>query len=503
MAVAQGIDQYVPLPRGPLRDFLRDPLSFQLQARERFGDVFRFRMGPFTVHFIYHPEHVRRVLHDNQKNYLRGWQYRLLQRVFGDSLTVSEGAFWLRQRRMAQPAFHRQRLAEYAAVMTEEASKLVSRWQTMLRERQPIEARHEMSRMTLAIASRTLFDRDVSHEADEVGQAFGVLGQYFDHRFNHALSTPPLWVPTQINRRFKNAVAALNKIVAEIVRERLREGTDHGDLLSMFIQARDEETGERMTDDQLRSEVLTFLLAGHETTSTALTWIWYLLGVHEAIRRRVCEEVKAALGDRLPAAADAPQLPLTRAVIQEALRLYPPIWIIPRHVVADDEIGGFRIPKGSTVVLCPYVTHRHPEFWEAPEAFDPDRFTAERIAQRPKEAYIPFLSGPHQCIGNEFAMLAMQLVVARVVQAFDVALRPGQRGQPAGAETFASGHPQPRVMSNASSLNPFQPPSDGEAIGAANRVDRAATATATEIKPVASLGLWPDGPVWLALNEQA
>lgn len=448
MTVAPGITHHIPLPYGSLGAFQRDPLGFQLQARERFGDVFRFYIGPVKIHFVYHPEHVRRVLHENQKNYLRGWQYRLMRRLFGESLSVSEGPYWLRQRRMAQPAFHRQRLSEYADVMVEEASELVSRWRGLAPEEQAIDVRHEMSRMTLAIASRTLFSRDVSHEADEVGQAFAVLGQYFEHRFNHPVSAPPMWVPTSTNRRFKQAVATLNQIVTAIVRERLRDEADRGDLLSMLIQARDEETGERMSDDQLRSEVLTFLLAGHETTTTALTWTWCLLASHAPIRERVRQEVKAVIGDRLPTAADVPQLPLTRAVIQESMRLYPPVWIIPRQVLADDEIGGFRIPARSTMVLCPYVTHRHPAFWDAPEEFDPDRFSAERSAGRPKEAYFPFLSGPHQCIGNEFAMLAMQLVVARVVQDFDVALRPGQ-----------------------------------------------------VIKPAASLGLWPDGPVWLTVTR--
>jgi cytochrome P450 len=229
----------------------------------------------------------------------------------------------------------------------------------------------------------------------------------------------------------------------------MRDDSDHGDLLSMFVQARDEETGERMSDDQLRSEVLNFLLAGYETTSTALTWIWYLLGSHAPIRERVRAEINAVVGDRPPTAADAAGLNLTRGVIQESMRLYPPIWIIPRRVIAEDEIGGFRIPARSTVVLCPYVTHRHPAFWDSPEVFDPDRFSDERSAGRPKEAYFPFLAGPHQCIGNEFAMLAMQLIVARVLQAFDVAIERG-----------------------------------------------------TDIRPAASLGLWPDGPVWLTVNSR-
>lgn len=449
MTVAPGLIQPIPLPYGPLADFLRDPLNFQLQARERFGDVFRFRIGPVVVHFVYHPEQVRRVLHENQKNYLRGWQYRLMRRLFGDSLTVSEGAFWLRQRRMAQPAFSRQKLSEYAGVMVDTASGLVSRWRQAVTEGTAIEARHEMSRVTLAITSRTLFDRDVSQDADQVSLAFRELGQYFERLLNHPVRSAPLWVPTKANRRFKKAVATLKQIVAAIVDERLGNERDPGDLLSMLIQARDEETGERMSDNQLKSEVLNFLLAGYETTATALTWTFYLLASHAAIRERVREEVGSVIGGRPPTAADAPQLPITRTVIQEAIRLYPPIWIVPRRAVADDEMGGFRIPARSMVLLSPYVTHRHPDFWEAPETFDPDRFTAERSVGRPKEAFFPFLSGPHQCIGNEFAMLEMQLVVARVLQEFEVAL-----------------------------------------------------AADEAIKPVASLGLWPNRPVWLKISSR-
>jgi cytochrome P450 len=448
MAQAPGITQRLPLPCGAFGEFLRDPLGFQLQARERFGDVFRFHVGPVLNHFLYHPEHVRWVLNDHQKNYLRGWHYGQLRRLFGDSLTVSEGAFWLRQRRMAQPAFHRQRLSEHAEIMVDAASQLVSRWRELAPDEQSVEARREMSRVTLSITSRTLFNRDVSQEADEFGQAFAVLGKYFEYRFNHPFNSPPMWVPTPTNRQFKQAVSTLNKAVAAIIRERRSHETDCGDLLSMFMQARDEETGDRMSDDQLRSEVLNFLLAGYETTTTALTWTWYLLATHASIRHRVRDEVSTVIGDRLPKVEDAPRLHFTHAVIQEAMRLYPPVWAIPRHAVADDEIGGFRIPAGSTVVLCPYITHRHPAFWNSPEVFDPDRFTGEHPAVRPKGAYFPFLSGPHQCIGNEFAMLEMQLVVARVLQEFDVSLLRGHG-----------------------------------------------------VKPAASLGLWPDQPIWLAIRN--
>jgi cytochrome P450 len=433
MATAPGLTHWLPLPYGSFQEFLRDPLGFQVRARERFGDVFRFRIGPLLIHFLFHPDHVRRVLHDQQKNYLRGWQYGLLRRLLGDNLVVSEGDFWLRQRRLAQPAFHRQRLTGYAEVMVDATSQLLVRWAETAARGKTIDIAAEMSRLALAIAGRTLFSRDVSHEADTVGQAFGVSSRYLEQRFNRPFTSLPVWVPTAHNRRFQEAVRTLNRIVSALIQERRREDRDHGDLLSLLMQARDEETGATMTDDQLRSEALTFFVAGHETTATALTWTWYLLATHAAIRQRVRSEVAAVLGDRLPTIEDVSQLVTTRMVLEEAMRLYPPIWAIARQAVGDDEIDGFRIPARSTVVLCQYVTHRHPDIWEQPEVFDPDRFTPERVAQRARYAYFPFLGGPHQCIGNEFAMLEMRLIVALVLRKFDLELLPDQAIQPAAS----------------------------------------------------------------------
>ncbi len=433
MATAPGISQWVPLPYGPFGESLRDPLGFQLRARRRFGDVFRFRVGPLLVHFVYHPDHVRRVLHDHQKNYPRGWHYRLLRRLLGDNLVVSEGDFWLRQRRLAQPAFHRQRLTGYAEVMADATAGTLARWDDFAAAGNVIDLAAEMSRLALAIAGRTLFGRDVSAEADTVGTAFGAASGYLERRFNHPLTTPPLWVPTANNHRFKAALRTLHRVVLALVQERRREGRDHGDLLSMLMQARDEETGEAMTDEQLRSEALTFLLAGHETTAIALTWTLFLLASHAAARQRVRDEVAAVLGGRRPTAEDVPRLVVTRMVIEEAMRLYPPIWAIPRQAVHEDEIGGYRIPAGTTVAVCPFVTHRHPDVWERPETFDPDRFTPECVVRRPKYAYFPFLGGPHQCIGNEFAMLEMRLIVAMIVRHFDLELLPGQVIEPKGS----------------------------------------------------------------------
>jgi cytochrome P450 len=423
------------------KEFLRDPLNYQLRAREQFGDVFRSRIGPSLAHFLYHPDHVRRVLYDHQKNYSRGWHYRLLRSLLGNGLVASEGDHWRRQRRLAQPAFHRQRLSGYAQVMVDTTSNMLARWEAVDAAGSGMDVGIEMSRLALAIAGLTLFGRDPSQRADVVGRSFGVLAHYLEQRFNHPFTSLPAWVPTANNRRTKDAARTLKGVVLALIHERRREARDLGDLLSMLMQARDEETGEAMSEDQLCSEVMTFLVAGHETTSTALTWTWFLLGSHLSIRQRVREEAMRVLGDRRPTIEDVPQLIATRMAIEESMRLYPPVWALAREAAQEDEIGGYRIPARTNVIVSQFVTHRHPDFWEQPDVFDPDRFTPERVAQRPKGAFFPFLGGPHQCIGNEFAMLEMCLIVAMVLQRFDVELLPDQAIRPKAALTLRPSAP--------------------------------------------------------------
>jgi len=430
MRTAPGLTNWLPLPYGAFGESLRDPLGFQMRARERFGDMFRFRIGPMLLHSLYHPDHVRHVLQDHFKNYPRGWHYNLLGRLLGNGMLVNEGETWKRQRRLAQPAFHRQHLAGFAATMTDATSQMLSRWEDAAANGQVLDIGAEMSRLTLAIAGRTLFSVDVSAEADVVGRALRVLLSYLEHRFNHPFSSFPIWVPTPRNQKFKEAVGNLDRVVFGMIAKRRREKSDHVDLLSLLDQARDEETGQGMTDRQLRDEVLTFFVAGHETSATALAWTWYLLACNPDAMHRLQDEIDRTLGDHPPTIEDMAGLAFTRQVVQESLRLYPPVWAVVRSAHADDEIGGFRIPAGSLVLLSPYVTQRHPDFWERPTEFDPDRFTTERVAQRPKYAYFPFLGGPHQCIGHEFAMLEMQLIVAMVMQRFRLELCPGQTVEP-------------------------------------------------------------------------
>ncbi|MCA9171717.1 MAG: cytochrome P450 [Planctomycetales bacterium] len=425
MKIAPGYKRWLPLPYGVLGTAVRNPLTFLTQSRQDFGDIVRLQLGPFVTHFVYHPDHVSHVLREQQSNYQRGWQYNLLRRLFGDNLVASEGEFWRRQRRLAQPAFHHQRLSAYADEMATATAGLINRWRQQAAAGEAVNVSHAMSRLALAIASRTLFSRDVSEDADAIGESFGAVGRFLDLRFKYPLTSPPVSWPTPGNRRFKRAARQLNEIVLALIRRRRDEGGDRGDLLSTLIRARDEESGEQMTDEQLRTEVLTFLIAGHETTAKALTWTIFLLASHAHFRQRVREEVHAVLGNRPPTVTDGPNLKSTRMAIDESLRLFPPVWIIARDAVEEDEIDGYHIPARSSVAISQYVTHRHPKFWEQPDVFDPDRFNAERSAGRPRGAYFPFLVGPHQCIGNEFAKLEILLVVAMIAQQFDFELLPG------------------------------------------------------------------------------
>lgn len=447
MKIAAGFTQWLPLPYGRFGHMLRDPIHFHRRTLEQYGGIVRFRIGPTVAHLLYHPDHVRHVLFDNPKNYVRGWHYRLLSKLVGDNLVSSEGAYWLRQRRLAQPAFHRQRLAGYANVMVDATGQCLSRWGANTE----VDVGPEMSRLALAIASRTLFDRDMSESADRVGQAFNIVARYLEMRFASPFSSLPAWVPTPANRRFKSAMRDLFELVLAQIRERRKENRDHGDLLSILMQARDEETGESMTDEQLRAEALTFLIAGHETTATALTWTWYLLATHPSVQQRLRDEANSVLGDRQATFHDTARLIATRMVIEESMRLYPPIWGLARQVVTQDAIAGFHIPRGSLILLLPVTTHRHPATWENPDEFDPDRFTPERSAARPKGAYFPFLGGPHQCIGNEFALLEMQLIVAMVVRQFELELATGPAIEPKCGLTLRPSTPV-RVILKAARL---------------------------------------------------
>jgi len=409
--------------------FRIDPIDYLLASFRTFGDVVCTRALPFRSLFLAHPEHIKHVLQDNARNYVKGIVIAKLKVLIGEGLFTSEGDFWRRQRRLAQPAFHRDLLIGFVTTMTRTTATMLDRWEVRARTATPFDVAADMSALTLGIVGRALFSRVLDGDADEVGQALTAALAIVNERAIRFLPSP-LWWPSAANRRLRHSIAVLDRVVYDIVEARRRTDRQDADLLAMLLVARDEETGAGMTDRQLRDEVMTFLLAGHETTAVALTWTWYLLDQNPAVAERLRAEVAAAIGTRTPTVEDLPRLRYVRMVIEEAMRLYPPVWGFMRQAIGPDEVGGFTIPKRSVVTISPYVTHRHPAFWDDPERFDPERFAPERVRSRPRFAYLPFSGGPRLCIGNEFALMEAQLVVAMTLQRYRLRLVPGTRVVP-------------------------------------------------------------------------
>lgn len=414
---------------GSMRTFQRNPLA-TLMGFAQHGDVIGYRVGWMMRYLLRNPDHIEQVLQKNYKNYSKGaLDYKVLGWMVGNGLLTSDGAFWLRQRRLAQPAFHRRRIAALGTLMTNATEAMLERWREPIAQGRTFDVSQSMMELTLRIVSEALFGSDVSAHSRTIAQAFDVLNEQIVTRFRSLWLIPPV-LPTPRDRAFRAALQTLNQAVYEIIAERRRHNEDRGDLLSMLMLTRDEETGETMNDRQLRDEVMTLMLAGHETTATTLTWTWYLLSEHPDVARRLREELAAVLGGRTPTMSDVPNLVYTRMVIEESLRLYPPAWVTVRKVDNDDIIGGYHIPAGSTVVVSAYVLHRNPTFWPDPERFDPERFTPERVAERPRFAYIPFSAGPRQCIGNTFALVEAQLILATIAQRYHLDVAPGHRVAP-------------------------------------------------------------------------
>jgi cytochrome P450 len=411
---------------GNLREIRRDALDFLLTSASEYGDIVSFHFMFFPGLLLNHPDFIRHVLQDNHRAYSKQhFDYAVLKPVLGEGLLTSDGDFWLRQRRLIQPAFHRQRVAAFGNQMVQDTREMLQRWEPVCKSGQALDVAEEMMRLTLTIVGRSLFSVDLSDQAGAIGPAFSYINAEVAQLFRSFLPTPLKFrLP-----RFQRALGELNRTVQTIIdkrRARLARSGDAGDdLLAMLIQARDEESNQQMSDKQLRNEVITLLLAGHETTANALTWTWYLLSQHPWAAERLRQELSTVLDGRPPGMDDLPALAYTRMVVQEALRLYPPAWIISRKAEQDDEIGGYPIPAGTVVSLSPYVMHRHPGFWQSPEVFDPERFSPSQTESRPAYAYFPFGGGPRLCIGRDFAMQEALLILATVAQRFELHLLPG------------------------------------------------------------------------------
>jgi cytochrome P450 len=423
-----------------MRQLQSDPLGLYMRANREFGHYVRIRAFPgIYVYLLTHPEAVEHVLQKNHKNYRKpDFFNRPVGRLTGNGILTSEGDFWLRQRRLMQPAFHRQNLAKLVPLMVSAAEIFVAE-QEASGLGKPIDILDEMMKLALRIAGTTLFSTDITAEADDIGRAYRVAFEYVSRRMN----SPPLipaWLPTPGNLAFARAKRLLDRVVLGMIAGRRKAASGPADLLSLLLAAQDDETGTGMTDQQVKDEALTLLTAGHETAGASLSWTWYLLGQNPQVQDDLYDEVHGQLRGRSPTLEDLAALPLTRAVFEEALRLYPPAWGQPRQAIRPDEIHGFPIPAKALITLNQYVTHRHPDFWDQPEKFMPERFLPSRSEGRHKFAYFPFGGGLRVCIGNTFALLEGPLVLATVVQRLRVELVPGQTVVPDPTFTLRPRH---------------------------------------------------------------
>lgn len=404
---------------GVMPEFNRDTLAYIEQARE-YGDVVRMRFFYLTVHFLYNPDHIEYVLSTNAKNFIKSRSLRtpFFRRLVGNGLLTSEGEEWKRQRRLAQPAFHRQRISGYGDVMVEYADRMISGWN-------PGESRdihRDMMKLTLEIVVKTLFNADISGDADKVGRVLSKMVKPF------ASQATVKWIldnrlPTPTNRRFNADAREIDDIVFRLIAERRSSGADQGDLLSVLLAAQDED-GSQMTDRQLRDEVMTLFLAGHETTALTLSWAWYLLAQNPEVEKSFHAELDEVLDGRLPTVADMPRLKYTEKIAKESMRLYPPAYGVGREAIQEFELGGYRIPAKAQLFMFQWVTQRDPRFFPEPNRFSPERWTEEFTNSLPKYAYFPFGGGPRACIGNYFAMMEVVLLLATIGQRFRFSLLP-------------------------------------------------------------------------------
>jgi cytochrome P450 len=394
----------------------RDPIGLMTRAVAEHGDVAQLRLGPYRYMVLAHPEAIRQVLVDNPNNYTKSRNYDGLRLGLGQGLLTSEGSLWRRQRKLAQPAFHRERLAGLAEVMVRRTRSTLARWESM--GDVDLDLHQEMMRLTLCVVGEALFGSELDSEVLATVDAVGVLNRFAHEYVESFVAFLPTWLPTPSNVRFWRALRTLDRVVQRIIDTRRRSGKLGNDLLGMLLGGRDEETGEPIGDRLVRDEVMTFIVAGHETTASALTWTWHLLSQHPGAMHRVRDEVDAVLGDDAPTLSTLPRMETVARVVQESMRLYPPAWSFERQAIEDDRVMGFDIPSGSIMGISPYLLHRNPLWWERPEEFDPDRFLPDRIAKRPRYAYLPFGGGPRTCIGSAFAMMESQIAVAMVARRF-------------------------------------------------------------------------------------
>ncbi len=409
---------------GSLFEFRRQGiLDFWTNVWREHGDVAQVQMGPMTLIQFVRPEHIQEILVSKADRFVKGFSHDTLRVPLGSGILTAEGSLWRRQRRLMASTYTPKAVRRYTDIMLDATDKMLARWR-VVPQGTALRINVEMMRLAMSVISRSVFTIDIGQDFAEAGEALATILDFANLR-TISLVNPPLWVPTPLNRRLKWALDTIDGFLYGVIAER-RSQPPGDDLLWSLMEARDEETGEGMSEKQLRDEVLITFFAGHETTAQLLTWAWYLLARYPDVEEQFHAELDGALGGRSPGTDDIEALAYTRMIMDETLRLYSPVASLARDAIDDDEVDGYPVPAGSILTLTPYITHRHPEFWARPHDFYPEHFAPEAVKARPRYAYYPFGAGPRVCLGKHFALLEATLVLAEVGQRYRLRLASDQ-----------------------------------------------------------------------------
>jgi cytochrome P450 len=403
-------------------EMVGDMLGLFTKTARQYGGIAQFKLLNKDYILVTDPDYVKYILQDNYKNYIRGRSVETGRVLLGNGLPLIDGDFWLRERRLLQPAFHRERLGKLTGTVTGVIETFIHDWAKKAEQKEVLDLDDEMMRLTLTVIIKAMFRSQIDDRIPALSHAFNVASKFMLWR-SQQMWKLPLSVPLPRHVEYNRALSVLNEIIYPLI----TDGREHpkDDLLGMMLAMRDAETGEGMSDRQARDEVVTIFFAGHETTAATLTWAFYLLSQHPEVEARMRAEVGSVLNGRLPTFDDLPRLAYVQQVVNEVLRLYPAAYLFAREAVVDDVLDGYRIPAQTLIFISPFVTQRDPKYWPDPERFDPDRFLPEQVASRPRHVYFPFGEGPHVCIGNNFALLEMQRILSMVLQRFRLRLIPG------------------------------------------------------------------------------
>ncbi len=404
---------------GSLLDFGRDPLGFLTKCAREYGDIVPMRLGLTPTCLLNNPQYIEQVLKDRNL-FVKSRGLRALKSLLGEGLLSSEGDSWFHQRRLIQPIFHQKRIATYSDIMVAYTEQMLNSWQ----DGQTRDVHEDMMRLTLNIVMKTIFNRDINEgEAQDVAHAMDVTMDWFESKRQQNFIFLE-WFPIPENIRYKNAIKQMDKTIYQMINQRRASGENPGDLLSMLMAAKDEEDGSQMSDRQLRDEIATLMLAGHETTSNTLTAAWVLLSQYPEVRTKLLAELQDVLGNRSPTIADIPNLRYTDMVIKETMRITPPVYSMARKATQDCEIGGYEVPEGCILIMSQWVMHHNPRYFEDPEVFRPERWANDLEKNLPRGVYFPFGDGPRVCIGKSFAVMEAVLLLATIAQKFELTLVP-------------------------------------------------------------------------------